>query len=389
MTWRERFAPGGSFRGVAFLIESDGMQFGRRVELHQFPRRDSPWAEDLGRRAREFTIAVYVLGSNYDRDRDALIAAIEQPGAGTLVHPYHGTMQVTVVRASKSESTREGGICRFSLTCIESGELRFPVRTIDTAAAVAGAADAAQAAALEDFAATYDVSGQAQYSVDQVQADLGTALAAADSALDGIAEGASSVMRAPSSLGGALLDAVKDVAKAADVAEQMLALYERLFEVGQDVRVAAPTTANRRRQGANTEATFWLMRRIGVCEACRTASGMEFDAAQDALAVREQLVAGIDAQLEAVSDVDGRPVSDVVYQELSSLRAAIARDLAERGAALPRVTSYTPPATLPMLVVAHRIYADATRAEEIVTRNRVRHPGFVPGGQALEVLSDE
>jgi prophage DNA circulation protein len=44
-------------------------------------------------------------------------------------------------------------------------------------------------------------------------------------------------------------------------------------------------------------------------------------------------------------------------------------------------------ATLPALVVAHRVYGDATRADEIVSRNRVRHPGFVPGGIALEVAT--
>jgi prophage DNA circulation protein len=39
-------------------------------------------------------------------------------------------------------------------------------------------------------------------------------------------------------------------------------------------------------------------------------------------------------------------------------------------------------------VVAHQLYGDATKADEIIARNRnVRHPGFVRGGQALEVLS--
>ena len=48
----------------------------------------------------------------------------------------------------------------------------------------------------------------------------------------------------------------------------------------------------------------------------------------------------------------------------------------------------TPEATQPALVLAYGLYEDAGREAEIVTRNKVRHPGFVPGGQALEVLAD-
>jgi prophage DNA circulation protein len=37
------------------------------------------------------------------------------------------------------------------------------------------------------------------------------------------------------------------------------------------------------------------------------------------------------------------------------------------------------------LVIAHRVYQDASRVDELVLRNGIRHPGFVPA-VALEVL---
>mgnify|MGYP000977712715 CR=1 FL=1 len=42
--------------------------------------------------------------------------------------------------------------------------------------------------------------------------------------------------------------------------------------------------------------------------------------------------------------------------------------------------SGAPPASVPALVAAHRLYGDAGRDAEIVGRNRIRHPGRVPGG---------
>jgi prophage DNA circulation protein len=78
---------------------------------------------------------------------------------------------------------------------------------------------------------------------------------------------------------------------------------------------------------------------------------------------------------------------DAVYGALADLRGAVVRDIAARGADLARVVRYTPPETLPALVLAHRLYGDAARDGELVARNGIAHPGFVPGGLELEVLT--
>ena len=36
-------------------------------------------------------------------------------------------------------------------------------------------------------------------------------------------------------------------------------------------------------------------------------------------------------------------------------------------------------------MLAYQLYGDADRADEIVTRNNIRHPGFVPGGSGQAV----
>ena len=47
-TW-ENLRPA-SFRGVAFEVGSHSESGGRRVELHEYPLRDAPYAEDLGKK---------------------------------------------------------------------------------------------------------------------------------------------------------------------------------------------------------------------------------------------------------------------------------------------------------------------------------------------------
>lgn len=123
--WKSRLQPA-SFRGVPFSVESDEGTFGRRVQTHEYPNRDKPYTEDLGRATRRFTISAYLIGDDYIDQRDRLIAAVDTPGPGTLVHPNYGEMAICVdgeVRVSHSNN--EGRMCRISFSFVEAGNFRF------------------------------------------------------------------------------------------------------------------------------------------------------------------------------------------------------------------------------------------------------------------------
>lgn len=50
------------------------------------------------------------------------------------------------------------------------------------------------------------------------------------------------------------------------------------------------------------------------------------------------------------------------------------------------LVTLTPPEAVSALVLAYRRYGDAARGDEIVMRNRVAHPGFLPT-VPLKILS--
>lgn len=132
MSWIDNLQDA-SLRGVPFKVEEDEATFGRRVQVHEYPNRDKPWAEDLGRATRRFSVQAYLIGDDFFEQRNRLIAAIEKPGACTLVHPFYGEMTITVddaVRVSHSQS--EGRMCRVSFSFIEAGELSFPTAGLAT-----------------------------------------------------------------------------------------------------------------------------------------------------------------------------------------------------------------------------------------------------------------
>ena len=131
--WREKLRPA-SWRGVAFEVAGDEVEFGRNVVVHEFVQRDKPYVEDLGRKVRAFRIDGWICASadngfNPWPQRDALAAAVEQGGVGTLVHPYYGSLRGHVITMGvKQTSSQLGGLISLSLDFVEVGELEFRAR---------------------------------------------------------------------------------------------------------------------------------------------------------------------------------------------------------------------------------------------------------------------
>lgn len=87
----------GSFRGVPFLIEEEqGLDGGRRIVSHEYPLRDEGLTEDMGKRLRRYQVSCLVIGDDHLAQAEKLIDALEASGAGTLKHPYFGTIEVRV-----------------------------------------------------------------------------------------------------------------------------------------------------------------------------------------------------------------------------------------------------------------------------------------------------
>lgn len=116
-----------------------------------------------------------------------------------------------------------------------------------------------------------------------------------------------------------------------------------------------------------------------VAEARRWAT-VVFVNRDDAETARLSLTLAFDAVIEAASETGDY----AVMRAFTALFGAIQRHLSSTALPLPRVVSYELPATLPSLVLAHRLYGDASRRSEIEQQNRVVHPLFMPrSGKAL------
>lgn len=410
MSWRERLRPA-SFRGAPFFVEQIEGQVGRRVVVHEYPDRDVPDVEDLGGVSGEFKIDAYVLGDDYMDARDALIAALNKRGSGRLVHPWIGELVVTVKGpVAVRESTAEGGMAHFTITVIEGSEPRVVTAEPDTQALVEEQADIALEAIAGSFEEGFSLVGALEDARDLARssiADATSKLRQVKGAVTAVVSSVESITAAIDSFEGALNDLLNLPASLASAFAGLVASvtgfglnigggdaddstqngrnamdgFRSLSDFTPTGAPTSPATPQQTIKADNQRAIQRLVQQTAAVEATRAVAQSEFTTVDDAVAVAAEL----EEKLDTLS-TDG--VSDEVYIAFTDLRAALRRHMESSAINLPRLARFTPPMTLPALVIAQRLYQDPTREQEIVDRNSIVHPGFVPGGVELRVLDE-
>jgi prophage DNA circulation protein len=159
MSWFDELQQA-SFRGVPFGVLGGNSRFGRKVAVHEYPMRDKPYVEDLGRAKRPVNITGFLVenslvygGGSAFAQRDAMVTAAETKGPGILIHPTLGQLTVSVPADGLSVTERWdlGRVFEISFSFIESGDRLFPSASTTTGSALDALADALDLGAASDF----------------------------------------------------------------------------------------------------------------------------------------------------------------------------------------------------------------------------------------------
>ncbi len=173
-TWIDQLLPA-SWRGVPFGVYDSGERFGRRQAVHEYPFRDTPWVEDMGRATRSLTISGFTVGDDCYLIRDAMAAAAELRGPGLLIHPSLGPLSVSLLTFGASERRELGRVVQFEFEFAQGGNQLFPVLSDSTQSATADAVSSGTssvgsecgATAGPAFAEGAPVAGQAAFQAAQ------------------------------------------------------------------------------------------------------------------------------------------------------------------------------------------------------------------------------
>lgn len=441
MSWKDNLQEA-SLRGVPFKVDEDEATFGRRVQVHEYPNRDKPFAEDLGRATRRFSVQAYLIGDDFFEQRNRLIEAIEKPGPCTLVHPYYGEMTVTVDDAVRiSHSGSEGRMCRVSFSFIESGELSFPTAGLATGQKLSSSVSFLDDAISSAFSA-FGLDGMPDFLQNGVLNDASDMMSTVTSAFQYVDSGISaasrllqgdlSVLLSPPSSGMSFVNELQKMWRAGSRlsgnASDLLSMIKGLTGVTLDSGLAprgvwktgSKTTQSQKTQSnlvaqavrttAISEAAYavtnlpqvnpaYVARRqdeqqvamvahpavtdilpaTGIAGTTGTTAGGVTSSTDsgtvitwDELAeVRDSLNQTIDQEMARVTD-------DRLFLALQTVRTDVNQDISARLEQTARMNERMPVQVVPALVLAADWYDAADRAGEILARNGIRHPGFVP-----------
>lgn len=398
MGWREELRPA-SFRGVPFQVLDSTFEGGRRHAVHEYPQRDNPFVEDLGRMAESFRLEAFILGDDYMARRNALARVCRTRGTtrglpgGELVHPYLGSMQVVCEGFRIRETFAEGRMARVSLRFREAGAEARPLSGNSSASRADAQSSALNGLSAAQIARVLKTAGHAQEVRDStagVLRDLGGIMEAVD--LTGAARDvaafrdratslindAAVLATAPASLAAAVWDAADAILVAAGNAAEGLFAYEALF--GIDNSIGGGSSTVEKSSDGNKLATVAIVQAAAIGGAMRAAVRADFDSLPESEAARDRLLARIDILAETADDD--------TYQALRDLQATASEGIPKPGRQLAELEEVVLAETIPSLVLAWDLYGDASRESEIVARNNVPRPGFLPAGVPLQVLVD-
>ncbi|EKQ2568220.1 DNA circularization protein [Salmonella enterica] len=127
----------GSFRNVPFLIYKEQRERGgRNIVKREYPLRESGGADDLGPKLPAFTFTVIVEGDDAQAQRKALRDALYVPGAGELIHPDYGTLNVLIDNFESRYNVSEQRVVEFTINATPQANDTAPDAQKDTATAL-------------------------------------------------------------------------------------------------------------------------------------------------------------------------------------------------------------------------------------------------------------
>jgi len=403
MNWRDRLLPA-SFRGVGFWIDQAKTPVGRKGQLHEYPQRDLPFFEDLGQQAKTHDLTAFIIGPDCLEQRDKLLKALEQ-GRGELVHPWLGRLQVKVGECDMTHTRQDGGLVTFALKFYPDQPLPFPTATVSTQKVLLAKADGLLGSAVARFEQAMTLIKAARIGITNLRNSLTGVYEVIKEQLKPlieqyrqITELVKAVKELPREVAAefkGLLGDIKELkafAKEgyrgviADVSQQLEAIRKAdapKITTGKDTNAAAQAMADLVQDTLIVKVAQWVASMPVATRALQLPSTPTVAQQAHQQVTRPEVPATDDLQalqkdlVEALQGAKNKADPDH-YQAISDVQDALVAHLKAVASSGVRLVSKSFQESLPALVIAYKQFGDATRVTEVVQRNGVTNPLYLP-----------
>lgn len=384
-----------SYKGVPFFVEKDNEGGSRRVLEHERPMNDRPFLEDLGEGVRRYNLTAYVASNQADSEASAVMAICATRGPGILVLPSHGPILVRCLEFERDRDKDKHGYIGHRLRFTREGESGAVISTAILSNLTFIAADNLALSIASTFVGNLLTNLQPDFVVDAAVNGLLDAVATVETLrtsnpVDLVVSAAQRNELA--SLYAAIPDLISDPATASQAPARIVASMravaaaidpavavrsiEEIMAALPEPAVIIPSsypTPRRRDQAINAEAAARVLRLATITAYCETVALVPLTDRPAALTLRGNVVEYLDVELEATSANEHG-----LYRQLTAIRDATINYLSRSVLDLAPVRQIDANQSMPSLYWAYRFYKDPNRSTDIVARNRVAHPSFIP-----------
>jgi prophage DNA circulation protein len=395
-----------SYKGVPFFFESDKENGGRGLIVHTFPNRDDPYIEDLGEEPRFYSGSAYVAGDTADSLAAALKSVLASRGPGPLVVPYFGPVTVHCETFERATHRDRMGYVAFEAKFVRAGAASAFVSIAAVQNIAYRAADTMASAISTLFPVTITSQNESDFVIASVTDTIADAAAAVDvlrqsypvdptasaalrdqiTTLIGSAPASISDVAVPgagaTAIAASFVSIVRGLGDALPAASATAAMLDLVAAYDSTTIEAAPyLSPTGQRSAANKAATMRMVRLAALTAYAESILATTFVARPDGVTARGEVAERFENELYNTTGA----ANAALYLAIEDLRGKVISWLTQTINNLAPIVIVDSAIVRPSLALAWLLYADPTRSDELVARNNVRHPSFMP--RQIEALS--
>jgi len=392
MAWQDGYLQA-KFRNVPFFIKRATYDTGRRNIKHIYPRKDEVDHEDNGQDDKTITLDAYLLGDDYFDQRTRFEKALDAGGEGVLIHPYRGVLNVVVDRYSEVEANERGRAADYTINFSIQKIVQLTSAAPNTRWQLSAAKDNFITAYKDNALDIYSLLNKPAQAVADARAVLDKGLSVIEAAKK-VAGSIAAFKRELENTKGRFIAAINNIEYLTNTftdlvnfgtdltdglsfgvnssnAKDQIREQKQISTISSAVLVDTPSDYSDdpdwpSRQLQDMIGYASLAARIGMV------SEVPYETLEDATAGQKDLFDDINAVMEKPN------ISDDMFEALREAKRAAFADLQSRVINLPSIINYDSPQTTNSISLCFALYGSLDNEQDLIDRNGIIHPGFIP-----------
>lgn len=386
-----------SLDGVPFLFKKRDKQFGRTTVTHEFINSNSRFVEDLGGFPPIFEIDAEISDTSaqdYQRKKQIFEAVLNKEGILKYVDPFYGAVNVVADLSTISESITDLNVATYTIILKKADLNIFPTASTGNKTLLNRLKDQLTVNQKAFFDNAFSIAktgiegfNYAKDTLENLTTTIKSVVSTINGGVDEVADfvndiqdfqnSISSLIQTPSNLSTRLNIIFDNVSLITDNFEDLFRININLIGIG-GLRSPLGGSSSRISSINDNNKTLYSFSDVAcISTAFQASTNIDYSNQDQLDSISKQLNDSYNSIFDNIQD-------DLVLDDLVSIRNQTRLILENIRLNLAKIVTIRVN-SIPVTVLAYKLYGDTTRDQEILSLNKIEDPAFIQG--EIRVLS--